>query len=95
MTLARYRGVVLAGIFILVASPLVMIWSWETNQRDQCATLGGNFDFAAMKCDRARGDHPFVPFSERHPWFVTTTLLVGVAALGAGLFATREPRRET
>lgn len=94
MTLAKHRGVVLAGIFILVASPLVMIWSWETNQRDQCTTLGGTFDFATMSCDAARGDHPFVPFSERHPWFVTTTLVVGLAALGAGFVVTRDRRRD-
>jgi hypothetical protein len=89
--LRRYRGAILAALFLLVLSPVVMIWSWETDRVDQCLTRGGTFDYAAMACDLARGDHAFVPFTERHPRFLTVTLAAAVVALGVGTMIMREP----
>ena len=91
MTFARYRGVVLAALFLIVGSPVVMVWSWETDRVYQCTTRGGTFDYQTMSCDMARGEHPFASFSERHPLFVAANFVIGLVTLGAGLIATRHP----
>ena len=85
-----YRGVVAAGLFLLVGSPVVMIWSWETDRVDQCITRGGTFDYDAMRCDLDHGEHPFLSFGDRHPGLVTATLAGGAVALAAGVALTRQ-----
>jgi hypothetical protein len=86
----RHRGVVLAALFMVVASPVVMLWSWETDRVDQCLVRGGTFDYGVMECDQSRGAHLFIPFVDRHPRVVAGTLVAALIAVAVGVIVTRE-----
>lgn len=87
------RGVLLSILVVLIASPLVMVWSWEKDEVDQCVTKGGSFNYETMDCDFS-GAHPYVPFSARHGRLITLTYVGGLILLGIGVAAGVDWRRK-
>jgi hypothetical protein len=87
------RGVLLSALLIAAASPLVMVWSWERDQVDQCVNGGGSFNYEAMACDRTK-THSYVSFRARHPRLMNLTYLGGVILLVVGV-ATNPALRRT
>ncbi|GGO77269.1 hypothetical protein GCM10011348_06400 [Marinobacterium nitratireducens] len=81
------------GLLLLVLPGLVMMgaYMFEQSAVDACLDGGGSWNYDAGACD-STGNHPFVPFSARHPLLVNGGMLLSVVGLLfclAGLYRRR------
>lgn len=81
------------GLLLLVLPSLALMagYLWEQSAVDACLDGGGSWNYATAACD-ASHNHPFVPFSARHPWLVNGGMLLSLAGLLcclAGLYRRR------
>ena len=84
---------VLLFVAAVVSAPLVVTFVRELSAVDACLDAGGSFDYVRMACDHA-ANHPFVPFTARHPalsWGTGGALVL--ALVGTGLVGWRRLSR--
>lgn len=65
---------------LLLIIPLVGLMAaflWETQALDACLAQGGSFDYLNSLCD-LKQEHPFIPFSARHPLLVNGGMLLSL-----------------
>lgn len=70
------------GLLLLIL-PLVLLlggYFFELSSVNECLRQQGSFDYARQVCDLHR-QHPFVPYSQRHPGWVNGTLLASLLGL--------------
>ncbi len=87
--MARYVGLTVGTILVLVAAYLV----WQPVSHffavDACLDQGGSFDYVAGACDFERS-HPYSPDESFGGTYYLMAILVAIA--GAGAIAVSKPR---
>ncbi len=70
------------GLVLLVLPGLAMMGAFMLEQSavDACLDGGGAWNYGSGACESA-GNHPFVPFSARHPLLVNGGMLLSVVGL--------------
>ena len=79
-------GLIVAIVFLVTFSPMVMVRGLDMQKVDQCLGLGGSFNYGELRCDLT-ADHAFVPFAVRNPMLVRmaragAVAMVALATLG-------------
>ena len=74
------RGGLLALVGLVVLLFVVVPYVREFIQADGCLDEGGSYDYADRACDHST-NHPYSPYTQRHP------LTASLALLGLGLTA--------
>jgi len=75
---------------VALPAPAVTSYANEFFVVDRCLDIGGSYDYSRGVCDSSR-NHPYVPFSSRHPHLARTAVPLGTAGLiliiiGAAVF---------
>jgi hypothetical protein len=80
----KYLSLALILVGIALPLPAVVTYASEFVAVDRCLEGGGSYDYSRGKCDHER-NHPYVPFSSRHPQLVSSfpTLAMGACVLVA------------
>lgn len=70
------------GLSLLVLPLLVLMGSWGVEYADvsSCIYEGGSYDYLLGECLKEQ-EGIFVPFAERHPWLVSSSLWASCSGL--------------
>jgi hypothetical protein len=76
----RYLGVAMILIGIVLPAPAVVSYTSEFLAVDACLDGGGSYDYSRGECDHG-SNHPYLPFSSRHPLLVGSFSALSFAGL--------------
>ncbi|SIS39874.1 hypothetical protein [Neptunomonas antarctica] len=70
------------GLALLVLPCLLLMagYMYELSGVNDCLGLGGSFNYELLACDQSN-DHPFMPYTVRHPLLVNGGMMASVAGL--------------
>ena len=88
-----------AFLVVLTLAIVVLVWAgWGFGREflavDSCLDNSGSFNYAAMTCDQVQ-NHPYIPYSQRHPATFPIAVVAGIVAVAALVGTSLSTRRNT